>query len=291
MTTVTKELKVFFNKLMEKISVETESIDMDDCNISIEEAFRMCEIIQNCVSGLREYFIKLEPLDESEEITFFKKTKPVMLSKLIYFSKIYDIEIKRPNGSNEILLKYYKNELNHLTHFFNRNLDFYQYYRSNSTHLDSCYFVRGSKNIDICHCSSSYANDPLFSTSHDYLVAKIFANDMLCVYLNKKMNSWENQMTVEKNRQLFPNSNMKWTGSKIWAIELGYALHASRVVNRGQMDVKEIMTFIENYFNIDLRDYYRSYITIKGRKKDRTVFLNLMIESLNKKMDEDDSMG
>lgn len=38
-------------------------------------------------------------------------------------------------------------ELDNLTYFFNRNLDFYQYYRSHSTIYDEYYFIRGKANM------------------------------------------------------------------------------------------------------------------------------------------------
>ena len=55
-------------------------------------------------------------------------------------------------------------------------------------------------------------------------------------------------------------------------------------------DIKEIMTYLEAFFNIDLGDYYRTYITIKDRKKDRTSFLSSLIKKLIQKMDEDDCL-
>ena len=282
-------MKLFFTQLMESISVESESIDMEDCNIPIEDAFRMIEFTQKCLLELRDFFLKQKSLEISDEITFFKKMKPEILSKALYFNEIYNIELKRPNGSNEIQRVYYENELNSLTYFFNRNLDFYQYYRSNSTHLDKCYFVRSKTKLLLCIDSSQFIQDPLFSTGYDFKVAKILANEMLRIYLNKQMNRLERQLTINKNKELLPTSNIKWTGSKVAAIEFGYALHASSAINKGQTDVKEVMAFIETFFNIDLGDYYRTYIAIKGRKKDRTPFLNSLINGLIKKMDEDDS--
>jgi len=281
-------MKSLYEKLMGKIVVETESVDMDDCNIPIEDAYRMVEFIQRCLGELRDFFLKQDSLNISDEIIFFKEMKPGIQSKLFYFNKIYTIELKRPNGSNEKQQEYYENELNSLTYFFDRNLDFYQYYRSNSTHLDNYYFVRDMTNIQLCVECSHFERDPLFSTGYDYKVAKILANEMLRIYLNKKMHQLEKQNNIDKNRDLSPISNLKWTGSKVSAIEFGYALHASKAINRGQTDVKEIMSFIETFFNIDLGDYYRTYIAIKGRKKDRTTFLNSLIEGLIRKMDEDD---
>ncbi len=112
---------------------------------------------------------------------------------------------------------------------------------------------------------------------------------MLRIYLNKKMNSLEKQIIIDKNRASLPVSNLKWTGSKVAAVELGYALESSRFINRGNADIKEIMLLIETCFNIDLGEYYRTYISIKQRKKDRTPFLQSLMDSLNKRMDEDDS--
>jgi hypothetical protein len=66
-------------------------------------------------------------------------------------------------------------------------------------------------------------------------------------------------------------------------VEFGYALHTSLTINRGNTDIKDIMQFIEIFFNIDLGDYYRTYIAIRRRKKDRTEFLNSLIDGLIKK--------
>ena len=53
-------------------------------------------------------------------------------------------------------------------------------------------------------------------------------------------------------------------------------------------DIKEIMTYIEASFKIDLGDYYRAYLTIRERKRDKTSFLSNLIEKLLRKMKDDD---
>lgn len=60
--------------------------------------------------------------------------------------------------------------------------------------------------------------------------------------------------------------------------------------NNGNADIKEIMTYIEASFKIDLGDYYRTYLTIRERKKDKTSFLTNLINQLLRKMDEDDKL-
>ena len=61
-------------------------------------------------------------------------------------------------------------------------------------------------------------------------------------------------------------------------------------LNDGNADIKEIMTYIEASFKIDLGDYYRTYLAIRERKKDKTSFLTNLINKLLRKMDEDDKL-
>jgi len=282
-------MRNFYTRLSGKIQTELQSIDLEGCTISREEAVKMVKFLETCLSELRDYFLVLKSISIQDEIVFFKEMKPEVLGLLLYFNKIHNVELKRPIGSNETQSEYYDKELKSLTYFFERNLDFHQYYRANSTYLDEYYFVRGKSNHELCADSAQYILDPLFSTGYDYKVAKIICNEMLRIYLNKKKYSLEKQVIIKKNRELLPLNNLKWTGSKADATELGYSIRDSGVINHGNVDVKEIMSFLEISFDIDLGDYYRTYVAIKGRKKDRTPFLNKLIEALIRRMEKDDS--
>jgi len=282
-------MKKFYPLMSEKIQAELLNIDIERCDISMEESVRMIKFLDNCLSELREFFLILKSITIQEEIIFFKEMKPEVLGLLLYFNKIHNIELKRPIGSNETQCEYYDRELKSLTYFFDRNLDFHQYYRANSTYLDEYYFVRGKSNHQLCVDSAQYILDPLFSTGYDYKVAKIICNEMLRIYLNKKKNSLGKYEIIKKNKELLPQINLKWTGSKAAAVEMGYGIHEGGVINNGNVDIKEIMNFIEVSFDVDLGDYYRTYITLKSRKKDRTPFLNKLIENLIRRMEKDDS--
>lgn len=135
-----------------------------------------------------------------------------------------------------------------------------------------------------------FDKDPLFSTCYDHKVAKILAYDMLEIYLEQKLQSINKQVIIEKSRASLPDNPFRWTGTKIAAIELGYAIYAAGVLNDGNADIKEIMTYIEASFKIDLGDYYRTYLAIRERKKDKTSFLTNLINKLLRKMDEDDKL-
>lgn len=267
-----------------------EKIDVDNWNISIEVVLDVVEFLQRSLEDLRTYIVNHPFSNKEKEIYFFKHIKPEVLSRLLYFTEIYNTEMRKPHGSIEVLKKYYNDRLDELTSYFESNLDFYQYYRSKATHLDNHYFVRGHIDFKLCPNCVPYDRDPEFSTCYDHKAAQILANDMLCIYLNKKLHGVDKQVIISKSRSFLPEHPFRWTATKIAAVELGYAIYAAGVLNNGQADIKEIMTFMEASFQIDLGDYYRTYITMKDRKKDRTSFLNSLIKSLLKKMDEDDNL-
>ena len=267
-----------------------EKIDVDNWNISVEVVLDVVEFLQRSLEDMRTYIVNHPFSNKEEEIYFFKHIKPEVLSRLLYFTEIYNTEMRKPHGSIEVLKKYYNDRLDELTSYFESNLDFYQYYRSKATHLDSHYFVRGHIDFKLCPNCVPYDRDPEFSTCYDHKAAQILANDMLCIYLNKKLHGVDKQAIIAKSRSFLPEHPFRWTATKIAAVELGYAIYAAGILNNGQADIKEIMTFMEASFQIDLGDYYRTYITMKDRKKDRTSFLNSLIKSLLKKMDEDDNL-
>ncbi len=270
---------------MEDIAEQISSIDLEGCDIPTEDALRMVEFIQTRMQVIKNKMLECDFENEESEICFFKELKPQILSQLIYFNKIYTIELKCPNGSNIIQKSYYEHELDSLTFFFNRNLDFYQYYRSNATHLDGYYFRRGKPKFRLGIDSSQFISDATFSTGYDYKVAKILSNEMLRIYLNKRLQHIDRISFQNYSKQI--GSKTKWTGTKAAAIELGYGIYAAKVIDNGNADIREIMDVLQNVLRIDLGDYYRTYISIKSRKKDRTAFLRSLADGLEKRMDDE----
>lgn len=230
---------------------------------------------------IKKYIKKNGFKDDEEEILFFKQLKPQLVSKLIYFNAIYKIETKRPRGGDKTIKKYLNIELSKIKRYFDANLEFYKYYRTNSTHLDNKFFLRGKHDIKLSLDTYYFEADHNFTTSHDYKVAKIIANDLIQVYL-------EDQLNNNNHRKLFETPPLNWTGSKTSLIELIYSLHSQGSIDNGNADIKIIAKTFENMFNIDLGDFYHSYLELKGRKMNRTKFLDSLRDALIKRMDVQD---
>ena len=272
--------------ILSEIDLEIDEIDLYGYDI-IETSLSMVHRLQTVLSDLRTKIQTYIFPTKEDEILFFKVQKPEILGRLLFFYKIYRIETQCPNGSDEVIKGYISRELDNLTYFFNRNLDFYQYYRSHSTLYDEYYFVRGKSDLRLCTDSAQFDKDPNFSTGYDYKVAKIIANEMLRIYLNKRLVKLETNNQIEDNLQTYLKYPFRFTGKKVFLIELGYSLVTSGDINNGNVEIKEMMKVLSSVFQVDLGDYYAAYIAMKERK-DRTAYLHHLIDNLTKRMNEDD---
>src|SRR5690554_7937142 len=88
-------MRDYFNKLVEQISIETSVVDMEDCDITIEESIAMIELLKKHLSDLRSFFLSKESISTQEEIVFFKEMKPEILGLLLYFNRIHRSEERR----------------------------------------------------------------------------------------------------------------------------------------------------------------------------------------------------
>lgn len=244
------------------------------------------QVIQKVLQNLKSFIVKYKFKNSSEEITFFKELKPLFHSKLIYHLQIYNIESKRPNGGCKIIKKYLANELFKLKNFFDDNLEFYKYFRTDSKYLDHKYFVRGRQDIRLTIDCNYFESDNRYSTTHDALVSKILANDRLQVYLEDELQYLERKDPLLISQDV-PKEKLTWQDSKTALIELIYAFQSQGVFGN-QTDIKVIAAYFENVFNIDLGDYYRTYLEIRIRKTGRTKFLSSLQQTLIKRMDQAD---
>ncbi|MCZ2614969.1 RteC domain-containing protein [Bacteroides fragilis] len=281
-------MKELLENILSEIDVEIDEIDLYGYDI-VENSLSMVHRLQAVLNDLKTKLQTYSFPAKEDEITFFKTQKPEILGRLLFFYKIYRIETQCPNGSDDVIRSYINRELDNLTYFFNRNLDFCQYYRSHSTLYDEYYFVRGKSDLRLCTDSAQFDKDPNFSTGYDYKVAKIIANEMLRIYLNKRLVKLETNTQVEDNLQKCLKYPFRFTGKKVFLIELGYSLVSSGDINNGNVEIKEMMNFLGTVFQVELGDYYAAYIAMKERKKDRTAYLSRLQDSLVKRMDEDDS--
>lgn len=272
-------------ELLNQLNVQIDFLE-SEFEDEILRAEEIIGVIIRSIDTLKNYIYKYKFKSKNEEIYFFKEIKPQFTSKLYYYNSILRIESQKPIRSKEFLKMYYLSELEKIKAFFDENIDFYKYFRTKSSYLDEKYFIRGNFDYKINLDNLFYELDNNFSTTHDSKIANIMANDLLTIFIDKKIIDLEKSIHINSQRN--PNAKMTWTGSKVAITELIYALQTEGVLNNGTASLKDIAEFFEEIFNIDLGQYRRNFLEIRARKDERARFLNSLTKSLNKRMDETD---
>ena len=278
-------MQEYFENIIETLqeNIRELSMEIDNPIVFSELAVKLS---LDTLSELKKYVLEHPFQNIEDEIWFFKNIKPKILSKLIYHNSVFRIETKKPNGGEKIIRKYYEAQLAKLKNYFENNLEFYKYYRTGNTFLDDHYFVRGKYDIKLSLDTYFFESDHSFTTSHDYKVAKIIANDQLQVYLeNELTNLYKTHSREEKELLL---SGLKWTAPKVSLIELLYSLHAEGVFNNGAVELKEVAESFEKLFNIDLGQFHRTFLEVRIRKSSKTKFLDTLKDTLEKRMEDAD---
>lgn len=273
-------------KLLTELEEQLKFIELETDN-PVVCAELSIQIIHKILSNLKVFILKYKFRSTAEEIKFFKEIKPQFCAKLFYQIAVYNIETRKPNGGYKVIKKYLQAELDKLKRYFDQTLDFYKYYRTGSNYLDHKYFVRGKHDIRLSLETFHFETDPKFSTSHDYKISMILANDLLQVYLEDELAELEKKEPKQKSEGN-QKSEITWTGSKVALIELLYALHSEPVLNHGKAELQQIATTLERAFNTDLGQYHRTFLEMRMRKSDRTKFMNNMRDSLIQRMDSAD---
>ncbi|WP_297869061.1 RteC domain-containing protein [uncultured Flavobacterium sp.] len=274
-------MKNFTNRLLIELEnqlEENQTIE-DDPIKKFEVAI---EYVVISLEKLKAFFKNYNLNNKQDEIYFFKEIKPQFTSKLIYYNEIYNIEINKPIGDEKRIRKYYSKEIKKLKNFFTKNKEFYKYYRTKNTCLDKKYFLRKKYDIKLTLESYYFQSDPVFSTTHDYLIAKLIANEKIIIFLENKLNNQTANITKKNDKNI-----LKWTGTKVALVELVYALHNEKIINNGNISLNECIKAVENFFNTEIKQHNRIFLEIRNRKTiDKTNFINSLQVNLNNKINQ-----
>ncbi|BBE19912.1 tetracycline resistance element mobilization regulatory protein rteC [Aquipluma nitroreducens] len=249
----------------------------------MEYAIGHCKI---ALDRMRELVINHGFPDQESEIYFFKKIKPTVYSKLLYYRAVFDLESKCQKADTSVIRRYLQKRLYKINEYMEEHQVKVQYFKCGYKHLDEKYFVRGTTEIPLELRGSHHLMDEDFFTWHDHTFSVILANEMLTEYIRKELERIDRPAEFNQSHYKSP---LKWTGHKIDLGEIIYALLYSGVVNNGNASIIELAEAFEQIFNVEIKeDIYRYRLDIQRRKIERTKFLNQLIAILRRMIDEKD---
>ena len=141
----------------------------------LEFAIGQCKI---ALERMREMEIVINGgfLDKKSEIYFFKKIKPAVYSKLLYYQAVFDLESKLQKADPDIIRRYFQRSLCKINEYMEVHQLKVQYFKCGFKHLDEKYFVRENSEIPLELRSSHHLLDEEFFTWHDHTFSTIMAN-------------------------------------------------------------------------------------------------------------------
>lgn len=248
-----------------------------------EEGIQLCN---DTLSNLQHLVEQQDFENTAEEINFFKNIKPFPMSYLIYFTEVRTCELGTPKAGKTHKIRYLEKEIKKVNKFFAQNNDFVHYMEQDHEYLDHQFFSRNYREKFPFTPTINYYQYPEFTTSHDMLWSKIQALYRFIHYIRERLQELE-----PGNDFLYQEKKPKvllWSGSKTALVELIYALYASQDINHGTADIKTLFSAFEDFFNIRLDNFYKTYSEIKSRKKERTKYLAHLILKLEERFYKDD---
>ena len=268
----------FVQKLKKEVEADIRRIEAMDAN-SLKKSLEAFHVLGAAFNQLKTFILAYNFRDDAEEIYFFKHIKPLLCSHLIYYRKIYNIEMNRPVGSIEAQRAYLHHELDRIHEFQHKRQDFYRYLRSGATSLDTIYFMRGKTDMELYLETFYYERDPLFSTNCDFKVARIMANDMLQVFIQSEVEALEESRYKNSDPNHCP-LNVRIHAKKTDIIEMLYGLDTVNFF--GDVSLKRITAFVERWFNIDLGNISRTFAEMKSRNVPTPFFDKIRDALLNR---------
>lgn len=250
-----------YTKELEKIKSSSKS--------TMDKSREVIILSRNLLSTFKKAIIETEFTSTETEIKFFKHYKQVSLVQLIYYTEIRSFELQFPKSDSQTQEKHIKKKLRKLNRFYLYNIDFNQYIDANLFHFDIQYFTRNNLDNFTIASSKFYFQDPDFSTPRDMLLGKVKAYKLFIAYLKNKLH-----FLTRKSSTIIYNPKLKWTSTKSALTELIYALYYNRVINNGNIDIKEIAIALQSVLHFELGDFYKIFSEIKSRKISRTKFLD-----------------
>ncbi|WP_283686178.1 RteC domain-containing protein [Dysgonomonas sp. Marseille-Q5470] len=269
----------FTSHLKKEIDIKIEQIECSEMSM-ITKSLDASRILAKAFNQLKAFILSYNFKDEEEEIYFFKETKPRLCSRLIFYRKVYNIEMNRPIGINK-QREYFCDLLNDINKYNGKRLDFIRYYRSDSSHLDAIYFLRDKTDVEQYLETFYYEFDPQFSTNCDFKVAKILANDMLSVYLMHEVELLDDN-GMKSCSFGFPATKKTWMGSKAELQEQIFSWDSAGMF--GDLPLTQLYDYIQNVFNIQLDSNLSRTLGDLKIRNTPTPFLDKLKDALLRRM-------
>ncbi|PWS32653.1 RteC domain-containing protein [Pedobacter paludis] len=243
-------------------------------------------IVSSYMHLLHGHILESGFADEGEEIYFFKHVKPRFYHWYIFLVERHTISKGLAIGTEHMARDYYLQELSFIKRYFDQNGFIYHYFLEGETSRDADFFLRSFFQPAL---DSPGAVFPNFSTNHDYTFSKILAYEKLQEFLVIRLRATYATDVSTILGELRSGRKRTWTDEKIKLVELAYGIYFMNSVDFGKADITDIISALEDAFNVHLGVVYRRFVEISRRKStSHTSYLDAMRAEIVRRITEKD---
>jgi len=248
------------------------------------------------LAKLKAHILQHPFKDQQEEITFFKKEKPLFVAEQLFVIDLCILQAAQPRHDAVQVREYLENELRQVSTYFQKFSFLYQYYQLDSTDMDAFFFVRGIYPKDIL-IPDAADPDPAFSTACDHAWARFLAYERLRDCLVSEIRGLDGggggaqPGNADDERPAVPAGGpggLRWTGETINLVEIAYGIWLTGQLNEGNVSVTEIVEFLERVFRVRIGKAHRRWQGIARRKRlGHTKYIDEIKTALEKRIEEE----
>lgn len=266
----------FSEQIISKLKNDLAFLNLDGENklVQFESAFYL---VDKALDKVKLFINDYEFNSDKEEIEFFKNHMSFFLKESVYYSELFNLESIKPAGPIIEIRKFYEKELNSVQEYLQENQNLYNYLLLKKENQDKVFFLRSAQAPIYKPNLFWQTLDTRYCTVYTLYCARIMGSLALSKYFQKQLAVFSNP---QKQTTKYNGTALKWTGKKADLVELVYALKTSGVINHGNAGISEIVISLAEFFGTELKGYYRTFIEIRSRKKNRTIFLERCRDSL-----------
>ena len=98
-----------FNVFLHQLAVRERQTTLEESAV-VKESLEMVQFLKDLLKKAKEEVLQRGFTDQAEEIHFFRKVQPQIVSRLIFYNEIYQIESKATLLSTEAAKKFLKDK-------------------------------------------------------------------------------------------------------------------------------------------------------------------------------------
>lgn len=232
---------------------------------STKKITRNINVCYFLIYELRDWYMEAR-LSKKDQIIFFKKIKPLVLSELFFQRKALNYFHRKPDGTKKQIKNYINEHLSQSNEFILQHFELHTYIENSANHLDEHYFTQQPYDA-LRHHNLQIPLDAPFSSPADQTLSELQAIRKFQQFLKFQLSMLDTMNFISRSQVPKP---VQWKRTKVDFVELIYALHFSGCLD---LNLKELVALFQKVIHVEIGDMYRTFTNIK-LKNNPTSFLD-----------------